>query len=213
MNRHRHLTGRVVIATHNPGKLAEMRDLLAPYGIDAVSAGELNLPEPEETGTTFAANARIKAQAAATASGLTAFADDSGLVVDALGGAPGIYSARWGGPEKDFRMAMNKVQTELVAAGATAPERRRARFVAALCLAWPDGHLEEFEATAEGTLVWPPRGTRGFGYDPMFKPDGFEETFGEMSAEQKHGLPPRGLGLSHRARAFVLLAQACLKPQ
>jgi len=213
MDRHRHLTGRVVIATHNPGKLAEMRDLLAPYGIDAVSAGELNLPEPEETGTTFAANARIKAQAAATASGLTAFADDSGLVVDALGGAPGIYSARWGGPEKDFRMAMNKVQTELVAAGATAPERRRARFVAALCLAWPDGHLEEFEATAEGTLVWPPRGTRGFGYDPMFKPDGFEETFGEMSAEQKHGLPPRGLGLSHRARAFVLLAQACLKPQ
>ena len=213
MNRHRHLTGRVVIATHNPGKLAEMRDLLAPYGIDAVSAGESNLPEPEETGTTFAANARIKAQAAAAASGLTAFADDSGLVVDALGGAPGIYSARWGGPEKDFRMAMNKVQTELVAAGATAPERRHARFVAALCLAWPDGHLEEFEATAEGTLVWPPRGTRGFGYDPMFKPDGFEETFGEMSAEQKHGLPPRGLGLSHRARAFVLLAQACLEPR
>ena len=179
---HRRIAGRLVIATHNPGKLVEMRDLLAPYGIDAVSAGELNLPEPEETGTTFAANARIKAQAAATASGLTAFADDSGLVVDALGGAPGIYSARWGGPEKDFRMAMNKVQTELVAAGATAPERRRARFVAALCLAWPDGHLEEFEATAEGTLVWPPRGTRGFGYDPMFKPDGFEETFGEMSA-------------------------------
>lgn len=207
---HRRLAGRIVIATHNPGKLVEMRELLSPYGIDAVSAGELNLPEPEETGKTFAANARIKAQAAATASGLTAFADDSGLAVDALGGAPGIYSARWGGPEKDFRMAMNRVQTELVAAGATAPDQRRAQFVAALCLAWPDGHLEEFEAKAEGTLVWPPRGTRGFGYDPMFRPDGFDETFGEMSAEQKHGLPPRGLGLSHRARAFVLLAQACL---
>jgi XTP/dITP diphosphohydrolase len=207
---HRRLEGRLVIATHNPGKLAEMRELLAPYGIDAVSAAELNLPEPEETGKTFAANARIKAQAAANASGLTAFADDSGLAVDALGGAPGIYSARWGGAEKDFRLAMNKVQTELVAKGATAPERRRAQFVAALCLAWPDGHVEEFEAKAEGMLVWPPRGTRGFGYDPMFKPDGFDETFGEMSAEQKHGLPPRGLGLSHRARAFVLLAQTCL---
>jgi XTP/dITP diphosphohydrolase len=207
---HRRLDGRVVIATHNPGKLVEMRDLLAPYGIEAVSADELKLPEPEETGKTFAANARIKAQAAAQAAGLTAFADDSGLAVDALGGAPGIFSARWGGPEKDFRLAMNKVQTELVAIGASAPDQRRARFVAALCLAWPDGHVEEFEATVEGTLVWPPRGTRGFGYDPMFKPDGFAETFGEMSAEQKHGLPPKGQGLSHRARAFMLLAQTCL---
>jgi XTP/dITP diphosphohydrolase len=207
---HRRLDGRVVIATHNPGKLVEMRDLLAPYGIEAVSADELKLPEPEETGKTFAANARIKAQAAAQAAGLTAFADDSGLAVDALGGAPGIFSARWGGPEKDFRLAMNKVQTELVAIGATAPDQRRARFVAALCLAWPGGHVEEFEATVEGTLVWPPRGTRGFGYDPMFKPDGFAETFGEMSAEQKHGLPPKGQGLSHRARAFMLLAQTCL---
>jgi XTP/dITP diphosphohydrolase len=207
---HRRLDGRVVIATHNPGKLVEMRDLLAPYGIEAVSADELKLPEPEETGKTFAANARIKAQAAAQAAGLTAFADDSGLAVDALGGAPGIFSARWGGPEKDFRLAMNKVQTELVAIGASAPDQRRARFVAALCLAWPDGHVEEFEATVEGTLVWPPRGTRGFGYDPIFKPDGFAETFGEMSAEQKHGLPPKGQGLSHRARAFMLLAQTCL---
>jgi XTP/dITP diphosphohydrolase len=207
---HRRLDGRVVIATHNPGKLVEMRDLLAPYGIEAVSADELKLPEPEETGKTFAAKARIKAQAAAQAAGLTAFADDSGLAVDALGGAPGIFSARWGGPEKDFRLAMNKVQTELVAIGASAPDQRRARFVAALCLAWPDGHVEEFEATVEGTLVWPPRGTRGFGYDPMFKPDGFAETFGEMSAEQKHGLPPKGQGLSHRARAFMLLAQTCL---
>jgi XTP/dITP diphosphohydrolase len=210
---HRRLDGRVVIATHNPGKLVEMRDLLAPYGIEAVSADELKLPEPEETGKTFAANARIKAQAAAQAAGLTAFADDSGLAVDALGGAPGIFSARWGGPEKDFRLAMNTVQTELVAIGATAPDQRRARFVAALCLAWPDGHVEEFEATVEGTLVWPPRGTRGFGYDPMFKPDGFAETFGEMSAEQKHGLPPKGQGLSHRARAFMLLAQTCLVRQ
>jgi XTP/dITP diphosphohydrolase len=207
---HRRLDGRVVIATHNPGKLVEMRELLAPYGIEAVSADELKLPEPEETGKTFAANARIKAQAAAQAAGLTAFADDSGLAVDALGGAPGIFSARWGGPEKDFRLAMNKVQTELVAIGASTPDQRRARFVAALCLAWPDGHVEEFEATVEGTLVWPPRGTRGFGYDPMFKPDGFAETFGEMSAEQKHGLPPKGQGLSHRARAFMLLAQTCL---
>jgi XTP/dITP diphosphohydrolase len=207
---HRRLDGRVVIATHNPGKLVEMRDLLAPYGIEAVSADELKLPEPEETGKTFAANARIKAQAAAQAAGLTAFADDSGLAVDALGGAPGIFSARWGGPEKDFRLAMNKVQTELVAIGASTPDQRRARFVAALCLAWPGGHVEEFEATVEGTLVWPPRGTRGFGYDPIFKPDGFAETFGEMSAEQKHGLPPKGQGLSHRARAFMLLAQTCL---
>lgn len=207
---HRRLSGKVVIATHNPGKLAEMRDLLAPYGIEAVSAGELGLGEPEETGKTFAANARIKADAAAKASGLIAFADDSGFVVDALGGDPGIYSARWGGPDKDFRLAMNKVQTALVKSGATAPELRRAHFVAALCLAWPDGHREEFEATVDGTAVWPPRGTRGFGYDPMFRPDGFDETFGEMSAEDKHGLPPRGKGLSHRARAFVMLAKACL---
>jgi len=207
---HRRLSGKVVIATHNPGKLAEMRDLLAPYGIEAVSAGELGLGEPEETGKTFAANARIKADAAAKASGLIAFADDSGFVVDALGGDPGIYSARWGGPDKDFRLAMNKVQTALVKAGATAPEQRRAHFVAALCLTWPDGHREEFEATVDGIAVWPPRGTLGFGYDPMFKPDGFEQTFGEMSAEEKHGLPPRGQGLSHRARAFVMLAKACL---
>ena len=213
MSARRRLEGRVVIATHNPGKLAEMRDLLAPYGIAAVAAGELQLAEPEETGKTFAANARIKALAAAKAAGLPAFADDSGLAVDALGGAPGIYSARWGGPDKDFRLAMNKVQTALMKAGAKAPDQRRAHFVAALCLAWPDGHVEEFEARVDGTLVWPPRGTKGFGYDPMFKPDGFEQTFGEMDAQEKHGLPPKGKGLSHRARAFVLLAQACLAPQ
>ncbi|MGE0564762.1 MAG: RdgB/HAM1 family non-canonical purine NTP pyrophosphatase [Pseudolabrys sp.] len=206
--RHRQLTGRVVIATHNSGKLTEMRDLLAPHGVSAVSAGELKLPEPEETGTTFRDNASIKAKAAAAASGLPAFADDSGIVVDALGGAPGIYSARWGGPNKDFQFAMQTIEDKLQA---LKTENRRAHFVSALCIAWPDGHLEEFEATVDGVLVWPPRGTQGFGYDPMFLPDGHNRTFGEMSAEEKHGLPPRGKGLSHRARAFVKLAEACLE--
>jgi len=208
---HRRLTGKVVIATHNPGKLAEMRDLLAPYGVTAVSAGELGLPEPEETGTTFAANARIKAQAAAVAAQLPAFSDDSGLAVDALGGEPGIHSARWAGPSKDFAQAMARIDALMRERGATAPEQRRAHFVSALCVAWPDGHVEEFEARVHGALVWPPRGERGFGYDPMFLPDGHARTFGEMSAEEKHGLPPRGMGLSHRARAFVLLANACLR--
>jgi XTP/dITP diphosphohydrolase len=209
---HRLITGRLVIATHNPGKLAEMRDLLAPFGIDAVSAGELKLSEPEETGTSFRANARIKAESATKATGLPAFADDSGLAVDALGGKPGIHSARWAGPDKDFRFAMNEVQTQLMKQGAKAPERRRAHFVSALCVAWPDGHLEEFEAKVDGILVWPPRGTAGFGYDPMFLPDGQSRTFGEMPSEEKHGLPPLGKGLSHRARAFIMLAEACLKP-
>jgi XTP/dITP diphosphohydrolase len=199
-----------VIATHNPGKLAEMRDLLALYGVEAISARELGLPEPPETGTSFRANARIKARAAAKASEMPAFADDSGLAVDALGGKPGIHSARWAGPNKDFRLAMNEVQTQLMKVGAKAPERRRARFVSALCVAWPDGHVEEFEAEVAGTLVWPPRGDKGFGYDPMFKPDGHERTFGEMTSEEKHGLPPQGMGLSHRARAFLKLAEACL---
>jgi len=208
---HRPISGRLVIATHNPGKLREMRELLAPYGIDAVSAGELGLAEPEETGTSFAENARLKAVAAAQATALPAFADDSGLAVDALGGAPGVHSARWAGAEKDFARAMQKVEEELRARGAAAPSQRRAHFVSALCLAWPDGHLEEFEARVDGMLTWPPRGTAGFGYDPMFLPDGHTRTFGEMSAEEKHGLPPRGLGLSHRARAFLLLAQACLR--
>ena len=207
----RKLTGPVVIATHNPGKLAEMRDLLAPFGITARSAGELNLAEPEETGKTFAANARIKATAAATATGQTAFADDSGLVVDALGGEPGIHSARWAGPNKDFRFAMNRIQTLLIERGAKTPEQRRAHFVAALCLAWPDGHLEEFEGRVDGVVVWPPRGDSGFGYDPLFKPDGFDRTFGQMTATEKHGLPPNGKGLSHRARAFVMLTDACLR--
>ena len=207
---HRPIAGRLVIATHNPGKLAEMRELLAVYGVDAISAGELQLSEPEETGTTFRANARIKAEAAAKASNMSAFADDSGLAVDALDGAPGIHSARWAGPDKDFRLAMNKIQSLLVERGAKTAERRRGHFVSALCVAWPDGHVEEFEATVDGTVVWPPRGTLGFGYDPLFLPDGQTRTFGEMPSEEKHGLPPHGRGLSHRARAFLKLAEACL---
>jgi XTP/dITP diphosphohydrolase len=206
----RHLTGPLVIATHNPGKLAEMRELLAPYGIAAQSAGELGLAEPEETGASFAANARIKAMAAAQATGKPAFADDSGLVIDALGGEPGIHSARWAGPDKDFRGAMNRIQTLLIERGARTPEQRRAHFIAALCLAWPDGHVEEFEGRVDGVIVWPPRGDAGFGYDPLFLPDGFDRTFGQMNAQEKHGLPPKGQGLSHRARAFVKLAEACL---
>jgi XTP/dITP diphosphohydrolase len=208
---HRRITGRLVIATHNPGKLVEMRDLLAVYGVEAISAGDLGLPEPEEAGTTFRANARIKAEAAAMASNMPAFADDSGLTVDALNGDPGIYSARWAGPDKDFRLAMNKIQSLLVERSAKSAEQRRGHFVSALCVAWPDGHAEEFEATVDGTIAWPPRGTQGFGYDPLFKPDGHDRTFGEMSAEEKHGLPPHGRGLSHRARAFLKLAEACLE--
>jgi len=209
---HRPLTGRVVIATHNTGKLREMRELLAPYGVEAVSAGELGLPEPEETGTTFAANARIKAEAAAKATDLPAFADDSGLCVHALGDAPGIHSARWAGPNKDFAGAMQTIDSMLRDHGATTPAQRTAHFVSALCIAWPNGHLEDFEGRVDGTLVWPPRGDAGFGYDPMFLPDGYDRSFGEMTSEEKHGLPPQGLGLSHRARAFVKLAEACLKP-
>jgi XTP/dITP diphosphohydrolase len=207
---HRRLAGRLVIATHNPGKLREMRELLLPFGIDTVSAGELGLAEPAENGTTFKENARLKARAAATASGLPAFADDSGLAVDALGGEPGIYSARWAGPDKDFQAAMQAVEERLRERGAHASSRRKAQFVCALCLAWPDGHVEEFDAAVQGTLVWPPRGENGFGYDPMFLPDGHALTFGEMTNVEKHGLPPAGKGLSHRARAFLKLAEACL---
>jgi XTP/dITP diphosphohydrolase len=207
---HRQITGRLVIATHNPGKLAEMRELLQPYGVDAVSAGELGLGEPDESGESFRANARIKATAAAQAARLPAFADDSGLAVDALGGEPGIYSARWAGPEKNFQHAMQTIEDKLRERAAAATSQRGAHFVSALCVAWPDGHVEEFEATVDGTLIWPPRGDQGFGYDPMFLPDGHTRTFGEMPSEEKHGLPPRGKGLSHRARAFVKLAEACL---
>ena len=206
----RRITGQLVIATHNPGKLAEMRELLSPHGVTAISASDLNLAEPEETGDSFAANAKIKAAAAAMAANLPAFADDSGLVVEALDGAPGIYSARWAGPSKDFNGAMTRIERLLAERGATEPARRKAHFVSALCVAWPDGHLEEVEARVDGTLVWPPRGTAGFGYDPMFLPDGFERTFGEMNSIEKHGLPPLGKGLSHRARAFVKRAERCL---
>ncbi len=207
---HRRIVGRLLIATHNPGKLAEMRELLAPYKIEAISADEMDLPEPDETGTSFRANARIKAEAAALAAGLPAFADDSGLVVDALDNAPGIYSARWAGPDKNFRGAMETIEQKLQGVGAIAAAQRKAHFVSALCVAWPDRHVEEFEARVDGTIVWPPRGDKGFGYDPIFLPDGQTRTFGEMPSEEKHGLPPRGKGLSHRARAFLKLAEACL---
>ena len=205
----RRLTGKVVIATHNAGKLTEMRELLAPFGVEAVSAGELGLPEPDETGTMFSENAAIKAHAAAKATGLPAFADDSGLCVDALDGAPGIFSARWAGPTKDFSGAMARIFSELEQRAAT---NRTAHFVSALVLAWPDGHTELFEGRVFGTLV-PPRGEAGFGYDPIFQPEGHARTFGEMSAEEKHGVDwQKGEGLSHRARAFVLLSRACLAP-
>ena len=207
---HRRITDKLVIATHNPGKLAEMRELLAPHGIEVVSAGELGLGEPEETGNDFRSNAAIKAIAAAKATNLPSFADDSGIVVDALDGAPGIYSARWAGPSKDFAAAMAQIERLLQERGATTPAKRTAHFVSALCVAWPDDHLEEVEARVDGTLIWPPRGNAGFGYDPMFLPDGYDRTFGEMTSIEKHGLPPLGLGLSHRARAFVKLAEICL---
>ena len=207
--------GRLVVATHNAGKLAEIADLLAPLGVDVVSAAALGLAEPEETGVTFAANAELKAHAAAEASGLVALADDSGLVVAALDGAPGIHSARWAGPERDFRAAMERVERELAdkvereladkvereLAGGT---DRRAHFVAALALAWPDGRCETVEGRIDGTLVWPPRGERGFGYDPMFLPDGHGETFGEMDQAVKHRI-------SHRADAFRKLMAACFE--
>ena len=211
-NAHRRLTGKVVIATHNAGKLREMRELLAPYGIEAVSAGELDLPEPDETGTTFAENACIKAFAAANSTNLPALADDSGVCVHALDGAPGLFSARWGGPSKDFIAAMNRVKNELDQRS-IAPGQRTAHFVSALVIAWPDGHVELFEGRVHGDLVFPPRGKSGYGYDAMFQPNGETRTFGEMSADEKHGLPPHGTGLSHRAKAFIELAKNCLSTQ
>lgn len=189
--------GRLAIATHNPGKLVEIAELLRPYGIEAVGAAALGLPEPEETGSTFEANARLKALAAATASKLPALADDSGLAVAALGGTPGIYSARWAGPKKDFAAAMQRVERELAG-----KSDRRASFVAALALAWPDNHVEIFRGEVHGTLVFPPRGAHGFGYDPIFVPEGGHQTFGEMASAAKHAI-------SHRARAFAKLVAAC----
>ncbi|WP_311030452.1 non-canonical purine NTP pyrophosphatase [Mesorhizobium koreense] len=209
---------KIVVATHNDGKLREIRELLMPYGLEATSAGELGLPEPPETGTTFEENAYTKAFAAASATGLPALSDDSGLEVDALDGDPGVYTADWaekaGGSGRDFGMAMRKVEDLLQEKGATEPARRGGRFVAVLCLAWPDGHAEYFRGEVEGKLVWPPRGTRGFGYDPVFKPNGHAQTFGEMSSGEKHSWEAgRGdLGLSHRARAFARFATAMLEP-
>ncbi|MEZ5925987.1 MAG: RdgB/HAM1 family non-canonical purine NTP pyrophosphatase [Hyphomicrobiaceae bacterium] len=194
---------RLVIASHNEGKLREISELLLPFDIQVVSAGDLGLPEPDETETTFAGNARLKSVAAATASGFPALADDSGLEVAALDGAPGIYSARWAGPAKDFGVAMAKVEEALGAKGARTAGARRANFTAVLSLAWPDGHSDEFEGKVFGTLVWPPRGGNGFGYDPMFRPDGHDQTFGEMQPAAKHAI-------SHRAVAFAKFLGACL---
>jgi XTP/dITP diphosphohydrolase len=195
---HRHFSGgKLVIASHNAGKVREIGELLAGFGAEVVSAGTLGLDEPEETGDSFVANAELKARAAALASGLPALADDSGLAVDALSGAPGIYSARWAGPDKDFLRAMAKVQSAL-----GEEKDRSARFVCALSLAWPDGHCETFEGVVEGEIVWPARGGQGFGYDPIFLPVGGALTFGEMEPEAKHAI-------SHRADAFRKLVAAC----
>ena len=195
----RRFTGdRLVIASHNQGKVEEISALLAPFAIDTVSAGTLGIPEPEETGTSFEANAALKANAVAEASGLPALADDSGLVVPALGGAPGIYSARWAGPAKDFRVAMARVRREL------ADRDPSARFVAALALAWPDGDVEIFRGEVAGKLVWPPRGEHGFGYDPMFVPEGGTLSFGEVD-------PGERIKVNHRARAFAKLVEGCLR--
>lgn len=190
--------GRLVIASHNHGKVREIRDLLGPYGMEPVSAAELDLPEPEETGTSFFANAELKARSAADLSGLVALADDSGLCVEALGGDPGLFSARWAGPEKDFGMAMRAVEDRL----SEEPDMSRAaHFICALAVGWPDGHVEWFEGRVDGTIVWPPRGGKGHGYDPMFQPNGYTETFAEMDQDEKNRI-------SHRADAFGQLVKA-----
>lgn len=191
--------GKLVVASHNPGKVREIDDLLRPFAADIVSAAQLGLAEPEETGKTFAENACLKARAAASASGLPALADDSGLAVPALGGDPGIYSARWAGPAKDFALAMEKVEKAIQDSSS---KDRAAYFVCVLALAWPDGHCEEFEGRVYGSAVWPPRGECGFGYDPVFQPDGYDITFGEMDPSDKHAM-------SHRAAAFARLTDAC----
>ena len=191
---------RLVVASHNKGKVREIGELIAPYRIEAISAGSLGLHEPEETEPTFTGNALLKAHAAANAAKMPALADDSGLCVDALGGDPGVLSARWAGTERDFNLAMEKVHRSLVESGS---RNRRAHFLCALAVAWPDGHSEIFDGRVEGTLIWPPRGSRGFGYDPMFVADGYDITFGEMEPEKKHAI-------SHRARAFKKLVEACL---
>jgi len=192
--------GRLVIATHNPGKMVEITALLAPYRVETLGAAALGLAEPEETGTTFEANAALKAHAAAQATGLPALADDSGLVVPALGGAPGIYSARWAGPGKDFAPAMERVHREL------GDKDRSATFVSVLALAWPDGEEALFRGEVHGTLTWPPRGDNGFGYDPIFMLEGYRTTFGEMTPEEKYGI-------DHRSRAFEKLVEACFRSE
>ncbi|RDL49143.1 Non-canonical purine NTP pyrophosphatase [Ensifer sp. M14] len=204
----------LIVASHNAGKIREIRDLIGPLGFQAKSAADLNFVEPDETGTTFEENATIKALASAKASGLPALSDDSGLAIDALDGAPGVYTANWAEREdgsRDFAMAMQKVEDALQDRGASAPEKRTARFVSVLCLAWPDGHVELFRGEVEGHVVWPPRGDQGFGYDPVFQPKGYDTTFGEMSADEKHGWKPGDSeALSHRARAFKIFAETCL---
>lgn len=207
-------TRTIVVASHNAGKIREIEELIGPFGFSAKSAAELRFAEPDETGTTFEENAAIKALASAKASGMPALSDDSGLVIDALGGDPGVYTANWAEREdgtRDFVMAMEKVEKALNEAGATTPEARTARFVSVLCLAWPDGHTEMFRGEVEGTVVWPPRGTKGFGYDPIFQPEGFDKTFGELTSDEKHGWKPGdATALSHRARAFKLFVETCL---
>lgn len=201
---------RLVLATHNKGKLGEFEELFAPFDLELISAGDLGLPEPEETGTTFVENARIKAHAAASASGMLALADDSGLCVDALDGEPGVYTADWAGPTRDFSLGMRRVEDRLQAIGAIDPARRRGAFKATLCLAHPDGSDVLFEGVASGTLVWPPRGEIGFGFDPVFMPEGYDITFGEMPATEKHSWAPGKVGLSHRARAFAKFVEGAI---
>jgi XTP/dITP diphosphohydrolase len=192
----------IIAATHNPGKARELAALLDGR-CEVIAAGELGLPEPPETEVSFIGTAILKARHAAMTAGLTALADDSGLSVAALDGQPGIYSARWAGPQKDFGVAMQRVEDALQAAGATTPEKRRAHFVAVLCLAWPNGAADLYRGEVDGHMIWPPRGANGFGYDPMFVPDGYDKTYGELTADEKHGM-------SHRARAFAAFAKARL---
>ncbi len=205
---------RLVLATHNAGKLAELKELLGPFGLDLVSAGELGLDEPEETGKTFAENARIKAHATAEATGALALADDSGLCVDAIGGRPGVHTADWAGSSanagRDYMIGMRRVEDALQATGAHSPAQRRGSFNATLCLAHPDGRDVLFEGRVEGTLVWPPRGDKGFGFDPVFMPDGYDITFGEMPSSTKHSFVRGQTGLSHRARAFAKFVDGAL---
>jgi len=206
---------RLVIATHNAGKLAEFRELFESFDLDLVSAAELGLDEPEETGTTFIENARIKAHVAAEGSGLLALADDSGLCVDAIGGKPGVYTANWAGSSangggRDYMVGMRRVEDALQAAGASTPAQRRGSFNATLCLAAPDGTDDIYEGKVEGTLVWPPRGDRGHGFDPVFMPDGYDITFGEMPSMEKHSWSHGQVGLSHRAKAFAKLVEGAL---